>query len=428
MSPRAKKVILLGAGFTTQNMGVWALASGAVTSVLNSYPDAQISFLDYGREPACYEINRPGGTVVVQLVNLRFSKKIWQPNHIARLLLTALLLRAIPSRSFRNRLISRDFWLRHIETADLVGSIAGGDSFGDIYGLGRLIYVALPQLLVLLLKKPLVLLPQTIGPFKGRLAKAVARYILCRAHTVYSRDYQSVEVLRALGCCDNVRPQFCYDMGFVVEARIRKERIPLSLTRLDPATSLVGLNVSGLLYIGGYTRKNMFGLGSDYRALVHGLIESLVQTQNAHILLLPHVFGGGGNEESDVTACDDVLRDAERRFKGHLHRTEGRYDQHELKALIGRCDFFLGSRMHACIAALSQCVPAMGLAYSDKFLGVFKSIGMEDLVIDLRGRDQDFVIELVDQAYRRRAEVRAQLELRMPSVQAAVLGLLTKIL
>ena len=47
------------------------------------------------------------------------------------------------------------------------------------------------------------------------------------------------------------------------------------------------------------------------------------------------------------------------------------------KAVIGQCDFFIGSRMHACIAALSQGVPCVGVAYSMKFAGVFDTVGME---------------------------------------------------
>ena len=38
------------------------------------------------------------------------------------------------------------------------------------------------------------------------------------------------------------------------------------------------------------------------------------------------------------------------------------YDQHAIKSIIGRCDFFIGSRMHACIAALSQKIPTAAVA------------------------------------------------------------------
>ena len=237
MSSRQKKILLLGAGFTTRNMGVWALASGAITSVLHVYPDAQINLLDYHSRPLSYEVKHPGGTDSVQLINLRFSRKFWLPNNIARLLLTVLLVKMIPSQSLRNRLFTRNFWLRHIQKADIIGSIAGGDSFSDIYGFGRLIYVALPQLLVLLMGKPLVLLPQTIGPFKSPYGRTVARYILKRAWRIYSRNRKGLDKVPAIVASSSVQMYFCYDMGFALEPQIVEERIPRRLVKLDIGTS-----------------------------------------------------------------------------------------------------------------------------------------------------------------------------------------------
>jgi polysaccharide pyruvyl transferase WcaK-like protein len=420
---KQKRVLLLGAGFTTRNMGVWALASGAVSSVLHAEPNAKVYFFDYHQQPETYKVKHPGGIAVVDLINIRFSKKFWLPNNIARLLLVALLIKAIPFRSLRKRFKVRNFWLHHIQTADIVGSIAGGDSFSDIYGLRRLFYVALPQILVLLLGKPLVLLPQTIGPFKSTFAMAVSRYILKRAQIVYSRDHHGFSAVRELLGAGYSRLEFCYDMGFVLESHIGSERIPRWITKLGRGVPLIGLNVSGLLYIGGYTRDNMFGLKVDYHRLILDIIHYFVRQRRCHIILMPHVFGAAENSESDVVACRKVFREAEEGLRAHMHLVEEGYDQHELKALIGRCDFFLGSRMHACIAAFSQCVPAVGLAYSRKFHGVFESIGMADLTLDLREHDHKSVIEYMAQSYERRVELRAKLEEKMTTVHERVLGL-----
>jgi len=77
-------------------------------------------------------------------------------------------------------------WVSKILASKVHLSIAGGDSFSDIYGLRRFIYVALPQILVLLLGKPLVLLPQTYGPLKGRCSRMIARFIFRRAALICS--------------------------------------------------------------------------------------------------------------------------------------------------------------------------------------------------------------------------------------------------
>jgi colanic acid/amylovoran biosynthesis protein len=423
MSPIPKKILLLGAGFTTNNMGVWALASGAIASAWHAFPDAHIFFFDYNSEPATYHVLHPAGIGKVELINIRFSKKFWNANNIAWLLFTSLLNNLVPFKSFRKKCIERNFWLNHIQTADIIGSIAGGDSFSDIYGIGRLTYVALPQILVLLLGKPLVLLPQTIGPFNSSLSKFLGRFILKRAWKVYSRDRESLEVARGLIGDDRGRLEFCHDMGFALQPIIKDERKPTWLLERDCIMPLVGLNVSGLLFMGGYTQNNMFGLKTDYRRLINSVITHLARNYKLQVILIPHVFGSAENRESDRAACREVYREVDLEIQTQIHLLEEEYNQHEMKALIGCCDFFIGSRMHACIGALSQCIPAVGLAYSRKFKGVFDSIEMGDLVIDLSEYTETSTISRMDQLFQNRHRFKAQLEQKMPEVRETLLGL-----
>jgi polysaccharide pyruvyl transferase WcaK-like protein len=414
---------LLGASFGTKNLGVAALTCGTVASVFHSYPNARLYLIDYAKEPATYLVRHPGGVATVELVNIRFSKRFYLRNNIAYLLLLAVCLRLLPSRKWRTRIQRKNHVLKAIQETDIIGSIAGGDSFSDIYGLGRLLYVTLPQILVQLLGKPLVLLPQTLGPFRGVFVKAVARSIVRRSRMVYTRDPGGLEAVRVLAGRDRGQLAFAYDMGFALEPHIRTERIPPWMAEYDKNVPLVGLNVSGLLYIGGYTRKNMFGINLSYRRLIHDLIDFLVRKHSVRVMLVPHVFGTGEDSESDVIACRKIYDTAGDRVRICLHLIEEEYDQHEIKALIGRCDFFMGSRMHACIAAISLCVPAVGLAYSRKFHGVFESVGMEELVIDIRECDGNDVVAAVDRAYQRRGEIRAKLQVNIPAVRESVLGL-----
>jgi polysaccharide pyruvyl transferase WcaK-like protein len=426
-SDRPIAIGLLGASFGAKNLGVAALACGTVASVFYSYPNARLFIVDYAIEPATYQVKHPGGIASIELVNIRFSKRFYLHNNIAYLLFLALCLRLLPSRKWRERLLLRNRVLKAIHEADIIGSIAGGDSFSDIYGLRRLIYMALPQILVLQLKKPLVLLPQTFGPFKGTFAKAIARYILKRSKIVYSRDSGGFEAVRDLIGRDRGRLEFSYDMGFALDPNIRTERIPFWMSEYDKSIPLVGVNVSGLLSIGGYTRNNMFNIKGDYHQLIHKLINYFIQTYRAHVMLVPHVFGTDDESESDVIACRRVHDDIDDRLRNYVHLIRGEFNQYEIKALIGRCDFFVGSRMHACIAAISQCVPAVGLAYSRKFQGVFDSVGMEELVIDIREHDEDAIMAFLERAYQRRQELRAKLEANIPAVQASVLSLFSRL-
>jgi polysaccharide pyruvyl transferase WcaK-like protein len=364
------------------------------------------------------------GSVAVPLVNMRFSWKFWLHNNIAFLLFLTALMKLLPFAALRRRWIAGNDCLRYLNESDLVLAISGGDSFSDIYGLQRLFYVSLPQLLALWSGKKLILPPQTLGPFKSRFGRGVAKYIIKRAEVIYSRDRAGIlQVENMLGPgvgADRLR--FCYDVGFVVDpippASI--DLVGLPLEELE-AQRLVGLNVSGLLYMGGYTRNNMFGLKTDYRAFTHTLIDFLIEKKKAAVVLIPHVLGTMG--ECDSPVCDRLFQELKDKYPDRIGVVRGRYNQSEIKYIIGLCDFFIGARMHACIAALSQGIPAMAIAYSDKFIGVMQAVGVGGLVADPRSMGAEEVLHAIAGAYDRRADLRRQLEETIPGVKQAVLDL-----
>jgi colanic acid/amylovoran biosynthesis protein len=422
---KQQRIILFGGGLQTGNLGVGALTVGAIRCMLAAYPQAEISLLEYGRTSSSQCVRLRDRVVEVPVTNLRFSWKLYLPNNIALLLIFAAFLKLIPSHRLRGWLTSKNKCLSEICEADQVMSIAGGDSFADIYGLWRLLYVALPQILALFLGKNLVLLPQTIGPFRKRLSRAIAGYIVQRAEHVYSRDRQGLAQLQELMGRDLAarKTSFCYDVAFVMDP-IAPDKIEIDGMNqgLETHSSTVGVNISGLLYMGGYTKNNMFGLRADYRRFIHRLIDFLIVQKGASVILVPHVIGRGG--ESDVEVCERVYEELQSNYPEKLGVVRRSYDHSEMKYIIGQCDFFVGSRMHSCIGAASQCIPAVSVAYSDKFIGVMEALNIDYSVADARRLTEEELLGVVDRVYEGRKAMRQQLERKMLEVQREVMTLL----
>jgi polysaccharide pyruvyl transferase WcaK-like protein len=419
----APKICLLGADYLNSNLGIRALTTGAITAIHAQYPRAEIKIIEYGRNAEEFTFELHGQSVTVPMLNMRFSKRIWGRNHIARLIAAASLLKVIPHR-LRNKIIRRDPLLNELNQADYVLALSGGDSFSDIYGLKRLVYMSLPQVLALLLGKSVIQLPQTIGPFKSWAARRLAGWILSRSTRVYSRDEAALPMIQAMmtkGEADRVR--FCPDLGFVVPAT----KPPSIDAQMEDAFSMrpvVGFNVSGLLYMGGYTGNNMFGLASDYKSLVGMLIRYFVEVKGATVMLVPHVATYEG--EGDALVCDRLYQELQHKFPGRIFSMAPRFDERQIKYFVGKCDFFIGARMHSCIAALSQCVPTAAMAYSGKFAGVLESAGMRDAIADLRTLSAEQAIEHLSSLYDMRASLRSRLKIQIPSIQAQVLRLLAR--
>ena len=416
------RICILGTDYENSNLGIRALTTGALTAIDAQYPNACVQFLEYGTEPRQFIFDLPSKQVRVEMLNIRFSKKLWLKNHIVRLIATAALLSLIPSRFLRGKLVSRNPWLRMLMQTDYVLSLNYGDSFSDIYGMKRFVYVSLPQVLALLLNKPVIQLPQTIGPFKSRTSRVMAKSILSRSALVYTRDEEAVGAIQnlvPLNRADRVR--FCHDLGFVLSPKI--------FTPLDPPLGrgfsrrpVVGFNVSGLLWIGGYTQNNMFGLAVDYKALIRAAITYFIESKNATVLLVPHLLWIRG--EGDVPVCDEIFSELQQVYPGRIFTMKPPYSEREIKHVIAQCDFFVGARMHACIAALSQGVPAVAMAYSGKFIGVLRSVGAEAAVADLRRLSNTEVLSVIDSIFDTRQSYRTALQDDMPAVREKVLGIM----
>src|SRR5215217_6111134 len=108
-----------------------------------------------------------------------------------------------PHPSIKQAVTGRSEFFRTVRDCDIVFDIGEGDSFSDIYGLQRFGYQIGTKIAVMLAGTPLVLAPQTIGPFNNSIRRAIAAQVMRRATAVYSRDDLSTAFLKEVGVQDN---------------------------------------------------------------------------------------------------------------------------------------------------------------------------------------------------------------------------------
>lgn len=293
-----------------------------------------------------------------------------------------------PTRPLRKPL---DFF-RVIRSSDLVIDIGGGDSFADIYGRRRLTQMFLMKYLTHLARKPLVLAPQTFGPFRHRLSTFLARQTIRLSAITSTRDGLSTTCLREMGL-----------KGDIIEASDVALRLPYDSPSEHPEDKpvRVGINVSGLLMSGGYTRKNMFELQMDYPQLIRDILQRFTDHQDrCEIHLVPHVISWQRGALEDDYAASLKLSE---QFPGVIV-AQAFTSPSEAKSYIAGMDFFMGARMHACIAAFSSGVPVVPMAYSRKFAGLFGALGYDETV-DCTTQSAENVITHIFDAYDRRRDL-----------------------
>ena len=391
-------ICILGASFETKNMGVSALADSLITNLLDSIPGAEIKNIIGNKIPKITYFEYKGNNIPIEIMNYRLSPKAKFNEHLIYILLCALIYKYIPI--YKKIIVNTVPILKTIIESDLIGHIHGGDSFSDIYGVGRYCKEIVMDMVCVLVGTNYILLPQTYGPYDHTVSKIMSRWIFRNSKKVFSRDKYGIEMVQNIlnKSSHDDKIIFCPDVAFTLKGSRPKhiEMMPvLDLQNHKP----IGININGLMFYGGYTRNNMFNLILDYRQFCHELIMYFLKNTREHILLIPHTYGERFQVNSDNNAISEVITFFTDKSDDRIHTINTRLNQRELKWVIGKCNFFVGSRMHSCIAALSQNIPTIGVAYSRKFKGVFNSINADQMVLDGRSYSTGEMIKRINQIY-----------------------------
>jgi polysaccharide pyruvyl transferase WcaK-like protein len=422
MKPNFPKIWVLGASFETSNLGVNALAEASIKCLFTRWPEAQV-ILRTSEDGKPLKFTFHGKDFEVIKKNLWFSKNLLKRQNVYSLLLYAMILKILPLTWLKRKLMAYNPYFQAIMETDLAVDITAGDSFSDIYGLHPFIRHSLFKWLFILCNRKLIMLPQTYGPFNSSLAKGIARYLLKRSTVVYSRDHAGVDYVNTLLGKTGKNLQFCPDVAFVLDPQPPQQSD--FIKHVEEAKKqgqiIIGFNISGLLYNQAASSQKKFSLQVNYQQLVHDAMRLLLKNPQVLIILIPHVYASHGHVESDPDACQQVAQQLgiEKRI---IVMTEI-FDHRQVKYLIGRCDFFLGSRMHSCIGAISQAVPTIGIAYSKKFQGVFESVGLGNCVVDLRLDNEMQILTRIETEFNERQEISKKLQLTIPKIKEQVLSL-----
>lgn len=365
-----KKNVVVGLHWQTQtsdNMGVCALA------------EAQIELLK-----RCANANG------VRLTLIEFCPQ--GPNTNKKQIDDAFIL--APPMSVKKILLGDRSYYNHIKRCDLILDIGQGDSFSDIYGVKRYVYLFISKMLAYIAGVPLIISPQTIGPFNNSIVRVTARYILNKSKWIFPRDEISYGILRDFGLKD--KSTLVTDLAFALPY---EQKPKYSSKKLR-----VGLNVSGLLFNGGYTGGNQFGLSLDYRILIDEIIKHLEANENVELHLIPHVISDTFEAEDDYRVSAELQKKFPKTILAHRFKNAV-----DAKSYISNMDFFMGGRMHACIAAFSSGVVTLPHAYSRKFNGLFGSLEYRH-IIDLRNDTIESSLQKIEKSLKSRDKLQEEVE------------------
>lgn len=279
---------------------------------------------------------------------------------------------------YKSRYFRKEF-IRLVKAVDFIFDFTGGDSFTDMYGKVRFIKESLLKHIAMK-KGRLIMGPQTIGPFKSGFAKRWAGKILQNSYRVYVRDQISYDYVREISGVDSV---LTTDVAFLLN---HQKEVYTDIKKSDKTS--VGINISGLMWNNGYTGNNEFGMTIDYKKYCEELIKYCIQ-RNMQVHLISHVIP---DDEKSVENDYTVQKEISEKFSGVILSPKFGTPM-EAKAYIAQMDIFIGSRMHATVAAFSMGVPVVAVSYSRKFQGLYNSVGYP-YIVDAKTESTENAIEV----------------------------------
>lgn len=247
--------------------------------------------------------------------------------------------------------------IKKIRAADLL--ISGGGSLLQNVTSGRSLYYYLAIIFfALVLRRPVMLYAQGIGPIRGALAHKLMNLIVNRVDLITVRDRGSLEELSRLKI---TRPKiFC-----TADPVLAIKPVPLELG--EKILARHALKKSGGKFIGVAIRHWLDW--ERFQVELAAALDKVIEATGAKIIFIPMKF------PEDIRSALSTAQ----LMKNNCVVLEEEFSTQEVLSLVGCMDLLIGVRLHALIFAGVMNVPLLGISYDPKIERFLDSIGEKPL-------------------------------------------------
>ena len=263
--------------------------------------------------------------------------------------------------------------------------------------------------------KKVYVMGTSIEPMSNWGIKKITDKVLKRMTHVYAREIITYEYLKKI--LPESKFTLIPDMAFMLEDIYKKNPLIEELR-----------NKSNIIY-GITVRKWNFPNSKNPAEQMEKYINSIVDFMNQEIennnifVFVPQVIVG---------YADDT--DIARKIKLKLKKTDGfkiitdDLSPVEIKTLISNFDYFIGTRMHSNIFAISMKIPTIAIAYEKKTNGIMHTANLDDYVIEIEEINKKILTEKTKMQISNDTEIKNELNFNVEKIRKEILEKMKKIL
>lgn len=264
--------------------------------------------------------------------------------------------------------------IKVFETADAVFVKGGGllQTYGGITSTYSMYFWVYHIILAAALKKPVYVMPNSMGPFEGPGVKWIARFALRKCKMVTSREvFTQKKVREELGLKIENYPDLAF---FLKKTEIEKKDI-FQRYQLPSDKKLVAITVRPYRFPKAENPEDAY---RKFKIEISLFIKWLYESGYMPVIV-EHTLAINSHEND--AAC---IRDVTAMLDNYMYRiiSDKTLNCRDLKAIYGMCDYIVGTRFHSVIFSLGCGVPSIAISYvGNKTLGIMHDIGLDDYVV-----------------------------------------------
>lgn len=395
--------ILITGHDTFHNRGCQALVYSTTEILRRAFPDASFTVLSW--EP---EHDGPRMRADHPEIPCRFVRHRFQVGEFSRRNRFWMSLRRAGIQTDRI-LRTQPRLYEAIKECDLL-VVSGGDILGD-YGDESIRHYLFPVAVAQAMGKPVHVFAQSISPHRSGDIREFVRAQLDRAALITVRERLSFDYVKSIGVSAPLH--LTADPAFLLH--------PAPAARVGEILRKEGLGGAPRPWIGVSVSETATRWGGGdqegFKTAVGGGLDRLIELNGGSAVFVPHVVHPGDKGNDDRLVSKAVVQGMKER--GRAAVLEGDYSCEELKGVIGACDLFIGTRTHATIAAASQAVPTLAIAYSAKAYGIMEDVLDRDrCTIDVKDVTEERLAEKAADLLAGRASAANSIEGRLDGIKA----------
>jgi colanic acid/amylovoran biosynthesis protein len=284
---------------------------------------------------------------------------------------------------------------------------------GFIHTTGKLtdLYIVYFQLFHVMLAqslgKPVYVMPNSFGPFKGIGVSGLVRRTLKRCELVSVRESISLGMLKGIGVEGKLFP----DLGFSLNKCSTTNKDVENIRDKYPEKRIVAITARPYRFPGSTNPKAM------YREYINSLVifSKWLYKNNYLPVFVEHTLSETTHENDGTAIAEIVSNLAEGEYEIIKNNN---YTCRDLKEIYSRFDYVVGTRFHSVIFSMSERTPSIAVEYGgNKGAGIMNDMGLSNLGIPIEDVSSERLIEAFKYLVENKNEVVSKIDQYMNLVK-----------